>query len=291
MIPHPTKMAETPRGGGRMLAGMLALLPTCAALACEPITSVPATLDRGVYCLAEDVTADEGAFVLQSDATLDCQGHAIKAMHSQSARPVTATGGDNIEVRNCVFQGFIEAIEFWEVTHYRITGNTFLDTEGVAVLVSLGRDGVVSGNTFRYPATPRLPYQSDAINITTDAADVRFNSITGAISRDGAGWNDRFGIWVAGNDGGVIANNLVRGLVQGAGHARISILSDGGDSVVYRNVVANPSLPDGSTDVGLVCEHDHTTPLQNIIIGHVLPYEYCYGIPGKVGAKGGSGRR
>jgi hypothetical protein len=290
MITHPMKMTAASPGRGRMLAGMLALFPTCAALACEPITSVPATLDRGVYCLAQDVTADGGVFVLQNDATLDCDGHAIIALDSKSALPVTATGSDNIEVRNCVFKGFLEAINFWEVTHYRITGNTFLDTEGAAVLVT-GRDGVVSGNTFRYPATPRLPNQSTAIIIKTGATDVRSNSITAAIPGDGAGWNDRFGIWVEGNDGGVVAYNVVRGLVQGQGHGRISILTLGGDSVVYRNVVANPSLPDGSHDVGLECEHDHTTPLQNIVVGHYLPYRYCYGIPGKVGAKAGAARR
>jgi hypothetical protein len=282
------------RSRTRAAVAVLACLPTFAALACDPVTTIPSTLRDGVYCLTADVgVGGQAAFVLDDDTTLDCQGHTIRDLSGATGNAVVSSG-DNIAVRNCTFIGFAQPIWFWNVGHFRVTGNTFLTPLNIGIFAQ-GTEGLVSGNHFVFEAARPADLPSDwgqsiAIQVLA-TADIVGNTITGAAS-DGSGWTDRAAIWSSyENEGGVIAFNVVRGALPGQGSWRYGIVSEG-TGVAYRNVVsAAAEVRGGATDAGLQCGYQGATAaVQNIVLGFASPYVNC-GNSGETGLETSSRRR
>jgi hypothetical protein len=242
-------------------------LLSTGALACTPVTSVPATLGHGVYCLTADVEArGQTPITLEDDATLDCQGHVIRDA-SRSTWDGLSSGADNIVVRNCTFDGFFHGISLVGASHYRIVGNTFLAPMYSGIYAD-GHDGLISGNGFFYATTP-MPGHPDSWDdvpstaiIVEGIVDVVHNTISAAAS-DGTAWTDRTGIYFSAE--GLAAYNVIRGLVPGHGHVRAGIEAHG-RSVLYRNTLAVPAIvASKGSDYGLNC--DRAASVQNVIVG------------------------
>ena len=186
-------------GNARIAAGMMAGFAAFGAIACEPVTSVPATLAGGAYCLTGDVAAvGEPVFNLEGDTTLDCRGHRISDATSSTLFVVVANG-DNIEVKNCIVEGFLTPFDFQVVTNFRIVGNTFLSPMHTAIYVQSSDDGLIAGNTIRYPASRYAGYPGDwygdSIGIEAIGPDVDIirNTIVAAAPGDGSRWRSRDG--------------------------------------------------------------------------------------------------
>jgi parallel beta-helix repeat protein len=267
----------------RIAIGLLAGLATSAAMACEPVTSVPATLSGGVYCLTGDVAAvGEPVFNLGNDTTLDCQGHRISDATSSTLFAVVANG-DNVQVKNCIVEGFLTPFYLQVVTNFRVVGNTFLSPMHTAIYVKSSDEGLIANNTIRYPASRYAGYPGDwygdsiGIEAIGPDVDIIHNTIVGAPPGDGSRWRSRYGIW---SWDGVIAFNVVSGLVPDPLDRRWGITASQG-AVVYRNVIVSVAAPlEASKDRGLYCgayEPDAYPPLsaQNIVLGFAQPYSGC----------------
>ncbi|MGN6112387.1 MAG: hypothetical protein ACTHOC_05160 [Luteimonas sp.] len=274
----------------RFGVGVVACAAAFGAIACEAVTSVPATLAGGVYCLDADVaTGGQPAFTLESNATLDCRGHTISDATLATINAVVGSG-DNVEIRNCVVHGFLTPFSFKGVTNFRIVGNTLLSPMNTAISIN-GDDGLVADNTIRYPAARYEGYPGDWYGRQTailalGTVDIIRNTISSAITGDGSGWDGRYGIYAGANEGGVIAFNIIRGLVAGRDAVGAQTqnrwgLMAGGPVVVYRNVIVSTTTSgSGSSDVGLFCGasgEGESPPLaaQNISRGFAVPYYRC----------------
>lgn len=267
-------------GTARTLLGLVAVASTFGAMACEPVTSLPATLKRGVYCLTDDVGANGTLlFTLENDATLDCRGHRISDATFSTANAVYSAS-DNISVTNCVFDGFATPVWLDGASHFRIVGNRFSGATQVAVDAD-GSEGLIAGNVLEYQHAPHLGYSPDrygqSIGIQVRGlVDVIGNTVSAAMVDGGAGWTDRGGIFSS-SDGGVIAFNVVRGLMPGDDHWRRGIVAQGHGAVVYRNIVsALPMWPGTYNDVGVGCTLDgEAIVAENIVLGFAIPYLRC----------------
>jgi hypothetical protein len=175
--------------------------------------------------------------------------------------------GNNIALRNCVFEGFSVPVFFDGVTNnYAIERNTLRNARDIAVAAD-GRQGHVEGN----------------VVINTVARDGTFNAIRiygiadviGNIvmdSKDSAlGETDmRTGILSYDNDGGVITSNIVQN--SGRGGVNGWAMLAGGQSIVYGNVlVAVPGL----SDIGLKCYQWGGLRFQNLFVGQQYHYMQC----------------
>ncbi|MGN6112385.1 MAG: hypothetical protein ACTHOC_05150 [Luteimonas sp.] len=261
-------------GSSRLVVGVMSCLMAFGAIACEPVASAPATLNGGVYCLVGDVSVEgEPAFTLEDDSTLDCRGHTIKDTSRSTVNAVVASG-DNIHVTGCVFDGFLTPLRMSEATHFRITGNKFLSPMNTAIFVS-GDEGLIADNAIIWPAA-RIPgYQStwysDASGIwALGTVDILRNTIVGANPGEGAQWRSRFGIYSSGaNRGGLIASNVIVGLVPGALDRRIALFA--GNAVVYRNLIASiPTSLAGSDDIGIYCGGYYPTDIPSLLSGNIV---------------------
>jgi hypothetical protein len=225
----------------------IAVVSAFDAIACVPVTEAPAKLDAGVYCLAADIDvyldAEAGettAFTVGDDATLDCKGHRI-VDRSSALRAVLL--GSNSVVRNCVIDGFVNAVS-GSHDYFRIEGNTFRDSRSKAIY-TLGRQGLIAGNVVLAPAQGA---GGNGMIWTMDLTDIIGNTIRGPADRpdllDGAA----YGISTWYNDGGVVARNTIRNpSPDGAGGA-INLIQ--GAPVVYRNVMVTATEGGAS----LTCE-------------------------------------
>jgi hypothetical protein len=237
----------------------IAVVSAFDAIACVPVTEAPAKLDAGVYCLAADIDvyldAEAGettAFTVGDDATLDCKGHRI-VDRSSALRAVLL--GSNSVVRNCVIDGFVNAVS-GSHDYFRIEGNTFRGSRLRAIYTS-GQQGLISGNLVLEPV---LGAGGHGMIETMNLVDIVGNTIRGPDGRpdllDGAG----YGISTWYNDGGVVARNIIRNPSPDQAGAAIDLIQ--GAPVVYRNVMT--TAVDGGAS--LTCERAGIY-LLNIAVG------------------------
>jgi hypothetical protein len=273
----------------RLMVALVSGLASFGALACQPVTEAPADLHDGVYCLVSDVAVSgKPAFRLQDNATLDCKGHKIRDLDGGATLFGVRGLGDNIAVENCVFEGFDLQIWFDEVTHYRIVRNTFLDPREAAIVVNVGNQGLIARNTIRAALDPSLDSVQASIGIVVNGtADVIGNTVTRPL-RDPRVDPDasRIGISSEFNNGGVVADNLVRDTVAAAEPG--TAMSVSGRAVVLRNVlVAGP----GSLQFGLSCMLLTGSFLRNVVLGYANPYFSNCALNQQVGLADGSRQR
>jgi hypothetical protein len=266
------------------MIAVISALASFGAMACQPVGDLPADLYDGVYCLTYDVAIGNApAFRLHHDTTLDCKGHKITDLTGATLFGVTGIG-DNIAVKNCVFEGFDLQIWFDQVTNYRIVRNTFLDARESAIVVNIGNEGLIAGNTIRATMDPSLTSVNASLGIVANGTtDVIGNTVTRPargpqVDPDAS----RIGISLDDNDGGVVADNLVRDTVES--DERGTSLAVLGRAIVLRNVlVAGP----GTLQFGLSCMLLTGSYLQNVVLGFTKPYFSDCAIRHRVGLADG----
>jgi hypothetical protein len=249
----------------RIHALLLAGLASATASACEVVTSFPAHLSNGVYCLDSNIAiGNVTPFWINGDATLDCRGHRVRdlAIPSQSDFAVVASG-DNVILKNCVFEGFSVAVFFDRATNYRVEGNTVINA-GARGISATGEQGSITANRIFNTHGHSSTYVAIEVWGT---ADLLANTIDYLASGSTDSQLEN-GIASYENDGGVIASNLVRNLPDRKG---IPLWVEG-QSIVYRNVVT--TLP-GSSEYALKCRQWGGVFLQNLFAGVPYPYIQC----------------
>lgn len=246
---------------GRYL-GLLAGLVTCGVMACEPVSN-PANLEDGVYCLTADVSLDVGTIRLRDNATLDCQGHRISDLQGRTSYGVLGRG-DNITLKNCIFDGFDIAVNFSSVTNYRIENNVSVNARFSGINAN-GDQGLVSGNTVRSPASA---YSWAAIG-ASGVVDVTGNTVILGKYTPTVPTVPRGGIEVRDSAGGVVAHNVVR-VTANVDETGTSIAGTRADAIIYRNILVTTP---GSQRVALACNGSFA--LQNESVGFGLPDVNC----------------
>jgi len=247
----------------RLTFGLIAGLGSFGVVACESI-SEPGELRDGVYCLNADLDAQFAvlAFRMYGDATLDCRGYKIKDVTGSASYAVLAQGGDNIVVKNCVFDGFHTTLQFSDTTNYRIVDNVFLNARQMAINVSQGEQGLIARNVIRSPLLQEGAWQ--AVQDIGGLSDIVDNTII--LGRNPLGWagTPRSAISTS---GGLVARNLIMNLPGPDEGGRI-ISTSGSMSIVYRNVLVTTP---GSVSVGIVCSESPYNPVkiyyQNVFLG------------------------
>jgi hypothetical protein len=249
----------------RAWLALLVGFATFGAGACEVVSSFPARLSKGAYCLDGDLgIGDATAFLLGDDTSLDCHGHRVRDL-SSTAFAVIAQGS-NITLRNCVFEGFSVPVFFDGVTNYAIEGNTLRNARDIAVSTD-GSHGYVKGNVVINTVVRDGSF--NAIR-TYGIADVIGNIVMDSKDSVLGETDNRMGILSYDNDGGLIAFNIVQN--TGRGSASGWAMLAGGESIAYRNVlVAVPGLG----DTGLKCYQWSGLRLQNLFVGQQYHYMQC----------------
>jgi hypothetical protein len=253
-------MAESTSKHARWGVGAFAALAAFGAIACDPIPPDPAVLGNGVFCLSGDVDAVGvvSVFQLGSNTTLDCQGHRIRDASGATSFAVYVYGGDNVVVKNCIFEGFSTQVRLLGTTNYRLEDNQFLYARGWTIQ-STGDEGLITRNTFRSG-----PQQGQwTAGYVDGIADIIGNTIIMGNAPSLGASDLREGFLVNGK--GVVAHNLVQAIASPGG-AGLGIAS--GLSTAYRNVLV--STP-GSYRVGLACYDGGGFRFKNFIVGS-YPY-------------------
>lgn len=250
----------------RSMVGLLAGLATFDVTACVPIGAGDSlTLQDGVYCLVDDVVLDVNLVAVHmiGNTTLDCQGHKISDP-SGTARWGVKGSGDNVTVKNCVFDGFDVAIYFAPATNYRIQNNVSINARTSGFWAS-GSHGLIARNIVRAPASS---YNWAGIGARGIVDIIGNTVILGAFTpTDPSAY--RVGISTDHDLGDVVAYNEVQAFAA-ADETGPGISSSGPGPVIYRNVVvANP----GAGRVGIEC--NGSTVLKNLIAGLEPAYSYC----------------
>jgi hypothetical protein len=261
--------------GARIAMGVFAGFAAFGAVACEPVIDTPAQLSGGVYCLATDVSiGGTPAFVLYGDTTLDCQGHRIRDLTSSTENAIQASG-DNVVVKNCVFDGFDTQLSFKKPTNYRIEGNISIGARSLPIYVFDGDQGLVAGNTITAPV--QGGDWSGAM--IYGPADVVGNTVILPEDPGVGAIEYRIGIHSYDNDGGVVAHNLVKKIVANPGDGMAgsgeggSAMSVGGRAIVYRNVMVKTQQAYPTN--ALSCYTLTGSQLQNLAVGWSSPDMSC----------------
>jgi len=249
----------------KLFLGLLGGAISSGAGACEVVKTFPAHLSDGVYCLDANVALDmDSQLFLESNTTLDCQGHRVRSLSPLGSTAVWGRG-DNVALKNCVLDGW--GLIFTDASHYTISGNTVIDAGIQAIRVD-GSEGSVKNNKIVNLVAPHGSfvgiYTSGVVDIVGNLViDSRGSVIDEA-------YDSRIGILVAGNDGGVVALNTLKNIGQGEpnGPAVRAI----GRPIIYRNVIV--SAP-GITNIGLHCFDWAGMAVQNVIVGASVPEFHC----------------
>jgi hypothetical protein len=251
---------------GRACAGLFATFATFGAWACTPVNATDTYIGPGVYCLQSDLIVSRNpALTLIGNSVLDCQGHRIKDATSTSPWGVMIMGqGDNVVLKNCVFEGFAFPVYSVSITNLRILNNTFLGTRSIAIL-GADMEGLIKGNTFNISGSGG---EITAIN-TSGVVDIIGNTIVNEQAPPEAIHYQASGILASGN-GGVISNNIIRNLRAASTGYGIAISSQTA-SVISGNVVVNPP---GTGDTGISC-NGQAKAVANLVTGFATPYVAC----------------
>lgn len=245
-------------------AAAVALAAT-PALACTPVAGLPAVLDApGSYCLAGDLSTaiSQGAAITlaSDDIHLDCGGLKIEGSAAAAATSATgiATGQhDNVQVWRCTVQGFRTGIVAGTdaagsdapvgivLRSNRVIGN---HAGGIVVAArsALVRDNQVLDTGYTSTSTdPVVAIRASGnVDVLSNQVDVLWEP------------EDVFapviGIAVDGSQGGVVADNQVRGLFSRVSRVGIRV-SGPGYATLQRNFVAAHFPSPASNDTAFEC--------------------------------------
>lgn len=226
---------------------------------CTVIESVPAVISsQGVYCLKSHVSGAlaSGAAILvnTNNVTIDCNEFKVgnlAAGPATQATGISATGRNNVTVRNCGVRGFQTGISLTDGL-YRVESNRLDNNTRSGIIVSgsgsaVRRNEVVDTGGGTAPGTSQI----EAIR-TSGGMDVVDNNVSGVIGASGTNGNV-YGILAADMDAGLIKGNRVREMAPTGSGFRRGIWVTGGNrvTVTSNTVILNGGLL--SLDAGIRC--------------------------------------
>jgi hypothetical protein len=232
------------------------------------VTTLPATLTtQGTWCLAADlsagVTSGAAITIAASNITLDCNDFKVGGLAgglSTQAAGVLALGRANVTVRNCSIRGFQYGVRL-EGSGHVVEDNRLDHNTSVGIRV-FGDGSIVRRN--RVLDTGGSTVGTIAAGISTSGSvDVVDNTIANVAALRPPGQGNNYGIRTAGNLGGSIAGNRIRGIVvEASGWA---IWNDGAGRVV---VTGNDLLGGAQAgDGGIRCASAEGTATANVVAG------------------------
>ena len=243
------------------LLGMGYALPAAAETTeCTNITSIPTTITtQGVYCLKQHVSGSlaSGAAITvnTNNVTIDCNEFKVGNLAAglgTSAVGISASGRNNVTVRNCGIRGFRTGVGLTDGL-YQVLSNRFDHNTQTAVLVS-GDGSVVRGNNVIDTGGSTVMGVNEFHGVLTEGdVDVADNLISGVVATIG-GTRTVYGIRGSDMDSSFIRSNRVNNLAPSGllGNRRgIFILSGTNNSVVGNTLVMGTGLL--ATDTAIRC--------------------------------------
>lgn len=225
---------------------------------CTVIDSVPAVISsQGVYCLKQHVSgalaSGAAISVNTNNVTIDCNEFKIgnlAAGPATQATGISASGRNNVTVRNCGIRGFQTGVSLLN-GNYRVEDNR-LDNNTRTGIVVTGSGSAVRRNEVidTGGGTAGGTAVAEGIRVA-GGMDIVDNNISGVLA---AGANGTvYGIYAEGLDAGYITGNRVRELAPSGTGFRRGIWVQSGSRVTVKSnsVVMNGGLVSG--DVGIRC--------------------------------------
>ena len=225
---------------------------------CVAIDSIPAVISsQGVYCLKQHVSgalANGAAIAVNTNnVTIDCNEFKIGNLAAGTATQaigISASGRNNVTVRNCGVRGFQTGISLLN-GGYRVENNRLDNNTRTGIFVT-GSGSSIRGNEVidTGGGTAGGTAQAEGIK-AAGGMDIIDNNISGVLSAGADG--TVYGIYVEDMDAGYINDNRVRELVPAGLGLRRGIWVDSGNRVTLKSnsVVMNGGLL--SADAGIRC--------------------------------------
>jgi hypothetical protein len=234
-------------------AALLAATPAARAetTACTPIAALPAVLSQqGIYCLAADLAwagnAGAAITIAANNVTVDCNDHRVDgrgAGTGTAASGIEAVGRANATVRGCAITGFARGISLDGGDGHLVENNRLYDIGTIGIEV-YGTNYAIAGNRLRDIGGGTLFFSASGIQ-SEGTGEIRDN-IVGDVHATSTG---AIGILTVGNDGGLVAGNVVRGVVPAGANAGVALRIDSTDRLAVRG----NSLTGGGTGTGAYC--------------------------------------
>jgi len=225
---------------------------------CTEIQSIPAVIStQGVYCLKQHVSGSlatgSAIAVTANNVTIDCNEFKIgnlAAGTGTQAVGISASGRNNVTVRNCGVRGFQTGISLLD-GDYRVEDNR-LDNNTLTGIRVTGSGSAIRRNEVIDTGGSTVPGATSSQGIVAAGGmDIFDNNVSGVIAAGGNG--SAYGIYVEDLDAGYITGNRVRELVPAGLGFRRGIWVDSGLRVTVKSnsVVLNGGLLTG--DAGIRC--------------------------------------
>jgi len=225
---------------------------------CVAIDSIPAVISsQGVYCLKQHVNgalASGAAIAVNTNnVTIDCNEFKVGNLAAGTATQaigISASGRNNVTVRNCGIRGFQTGISLLN-GGYQVEDNRLDNNTSTGILVT-GSGSAVRRNEVVDTGGSTAPQAASSEGIrAAGGMDIVDNNVSGVLASGGNG--SAYGIYVENLDAGYITGNRVRELVPAGLGFRRGIWVDSGARVTLKSnsVVLNGGLLNG--DAGIRC--------------------------------------
>lgn len=242
------------------------------------ITTLPAVVDtQGVWCLRGDVntamTSGSAISIQANNATIECNGFKVGGMAagpSSNAYGISASGRQNITIRNCAIRGFREGIHLQGLggSGHLIEDNR-LDNNLVKGILVEGDGNLVRRNRV-YDTGGYLDGAAGTTYGIDAQGDVVDNLVSGVFTDAANGYVRA--IWIE-SEGAEARNNQVRGLLPtGTGNAA-ALQSNRRGIRISGNHVYGPA--EGTVGYGIAAGGLETFCLDNSSTGFTTNFTGC----------------
>ncbi|SMH50681.1 Right handed beta helix region [Mesorhizobium australicum] len=243
-----------------ILVGVIYASPAAAEITeCTNITSVPATIStQGVYCMKQhlptNLASGAGITVTVNNVTIDCNNFKLgnlAAGASNTAVGISATGRNNVIVRNCGIRGWRTGVQLSDGA-YRVESNVLDFNRQTGIFVS-GDGSSVRNNEVISTGGSTIPALTDfhGINVSGDV-DINGNLVDGVTATATTNGN-AYGIRTENSSASTVGSNIVRNLAKAGSGARRGIWNQNG---AHNTIFGNTIVMDGNLiagEAGLRC--------------------------------------
>lgn len=237
-----------------IVMGTFYAFPAAAEITqCTNITSVPMTISsQGVYCMKQhlptNLASGNGITVTVNNVTIDCNNFKLgnlAAGTSNTAIGISATGRDNLTIRNCGIRGWRNGVQLSDGA-YRVENNVFDFNRQTAIFIS-GDGSSVRNNEVISTGGSTVPALTDfhGINASGDI-DINDNLVDGVTATATTNGN-AYGIRTENSNASTVGGNIVRNLAKAGSGARRGIWNQNG---AHNTIFGNTIVMDGNLIVG-----------------------------------------
>jgi hypothetical protein len=250
-------------------AATLACLVSAPAWAdCTSIETPNYTIrSPGSYCLARNlaVPTGNGIAIVADKVDLDCGDHTIDGSSqakSTTGRGIVGYGRTGVVVRNCTTKGFIEGVRLTGTGNH-IRDNVMITPYSRGITVD-GLENIVEGNhVFSAGGTTVASWGAFGINVSGSAI-IRDNIVSGVAPTVGSNLSG-YGIYVSGDDAGVVEGNVIRNVNSDGGRIAMGLtVYSSANAVLKENFLVNPS---GTYGYALFCSGSGNASVDNVTEG------------------------